>query len=79
MKGFKKEIFPTEYIQCSPNIIERYISFTIGNLRCIDSFQFMAESLDKLSSNLKRENFAHTAMQFPADKLHLVLRKGVFP
>ena len=75
MKGFQKEIFPTEYIQCIPNNMERYISFTIGNLRFIDSFQFMPESLGKLSSNLKRENFAHTAMQFPADKLHL-LRKG---
>ena len=79
MKGFKKEIFPNEYIQCILNNIEQYISFTIGNLRFIDSFQFIAESLDKLSSNLKRENFAHTAMQFPADKLHLLLRKEVFP
>ena len=79
MKGFKKEIFPNEYIQCIPNNMERYISFTIGNLRFIDSFQFMAESLDKLSSNLKKENFTHTAMQNPADKLHLLLRKGVFP
>ena len=39
----------------------------------------MAESLDKLSSNLKRENFAHMAMQFLADKLHFLLCKGVFP
>ena len=59
--------------------MELYFSFTIGNLRFIDSFQFMTESLDKLSSNLKRENFAQTAMQFPADKLHLLPRMGVFP
>ena len=77
IKGFK-EIFPNEYIQCIPNNMERYISSAIGNLRFIDSFQFMAESLGKLSSSLKRENFAHTAMQFSADNLHL-LRKGVFP
>ena len=78
MKGFKKEIFPDEYIQYIPNNMERYISFTISNLRFIDSFQFMAKSLDKLSSNLKRENFTHTAMQFPVDKLHLFLHEGVF-
>ena len=59
--------------------MERYISFTTGNWRFIDSFQFKAESLDKLSSNLKQENFAHKAMQFPTDKLHFLLRKGVFP
>ena len=79
MKGFKKEIFPDEHIQYFPNNMERNISFTIGNLRFIDSFQFMAESLSKLSSNLKRENNVHTAMQFSADKLLLLLRKGVFP
>ena len=38
----------------------------------------MTESLDKLSSNLKRDNFKHTALQFPVNKLHL-LRKEVFP
>ena len=58
--------------------MERYISFTISNLRFIDFFQFIAELLNKPSSNLKRENFAHMAMQFAADKLHL-LRKRVFP
>ena len=79
MKGFNKEIFPSENIQCIPTNMERYISFTIGNLRFIDSFQFMAESLDKLSSNLKRDNFKHTDLQFPVDKLHLLLCKGVFP
>ena len=79
MKGFKKEIFPNEYIQCIPNNMERYISFTIGNLRFIDYFQFMTESLNKLSSNLKRDSFKYTALQFPVDKLHLLLRKIVFP
>ena len=78
MIGFKKEIFPDEYIQCIPENMERYISFTTSNLRFIDSFQFMAESLDKLSSNLKRVNFTHTAMQYPAHKLHLLLHKGIF-
>ena len=42
MKGFKKEIFPTEYVQCIRNNMERYISFTIGNLKFIHSFYFMA-------------------------------------
>ena len=79
MKGFRKYIFPNQKIKCIPNNMERYLSFTIGNLRFIDSYQFMSESLEKLASNIKKEDFNHTALQTPADKLHLLLRKGVFP
>jgi hypothetical protein len=35
-------------ITCIPNNSEKYISFSIGQLRFLDSFQFMSSSLDKL-------------------------------
>ena len=37
------------------------MSFSIGkDLRFIDSFQFMSQSLDKLSSNLPNDRFIYT-------------------
>ena len=58
--------------------MERYLSFTIDNLRFIDSFQFMNASLDKLSSYLSPEDFVHTRLHTSADKVDLLTRKGVF-
>ena len=40
---------------CIPNNMEKYISFSLGNLRFIDSFQFMSSSLDGLVQNLKAD------------------------
>ena len=39
-------------VTCIPNNMEKYMSFTLGPLRFIDSYQFMAESLDVLSRDL---------------------------
>ena len=58
--------------------MERYLSFTIDNLRFIDLFQFVNASLDKLASNLHQEDFSHTRLHTPRDKLQLMIRKGVF-
>ena len=55
------------------------MSFSIENLRFIDSYQFMPNSLEKLAKNLRVEDFKHTASHSPQDKLHLLLRKSVFP
>ena len=38
MKGFRKCIFLVKKIKCIPNNMEKYLSFTIGNLRFIDSY-----------------------------------------
>ena len=35
-------------ITCIPNNAKKYISFSIGQLKFLDSFQFMASSLEKL-------------------------------
>ena len=42
------------------NNMERYTSFTINDVRFIDSCQFMLLSLDKLSSNLSKDQFRET-------------------
>ncbi|GBO02349.1 hypothetical protein AVEN_108875-1 [Araneus ventricosus] len=46
-------------------------------LRFVDSFQFMASSLESLAKNVKE--FRETAIYFPKEKLDLVTRKGVYP
>ena len=79
MKGLRKCIFPNKKIKCILNNMEKYLSFTVENLRFIDSYHFMSESLEKLASNMKKDDFIHTALQTATDKLHLLLRKGVFP
>ncbi len=78
LKCFKKHIFQKGNITCIPNNMERYLSFTIDNLRFIDSLQFMNESLEKLCNNLRSEDFVHTMRHSPINKYALLIRKGVF-
>ena len=67
-------------ITCIPNNTEKYISFGIGNLRFIDSAQFLSASLDKLVLNTNAESFKITAQYYrDAEKRKLLLRKGVYP
>ena len=60
--------------------MEKYISFSLGNLRFIDSFQFLLSSLDSLVSSNKPEDF-EIMKKFETDdeRRALVLRKGVYP
>ena len=60
---------------------EKYIGFNIGNhLTFIDSFAFMSQSLDRLSSNLSDDAFFHTREAFPnLEQFRLIKRKGVYP
>ena len=48
-------------------------------LRFIDSLIFMASSLDKLSSNLKIDQFVNLKKYYSGNQLSLLLRKGVYP
>ena len=65
-------------ITCIPNNAEKYISFGIGQLKFLDSFQFMASSLEKLVDATDKADFKITKSEF-GDKTPLIVRKGVYP
>ena len=48
-------------------------------LRFIDSFKFMASSLDSLSKNLDTDQHTHLQTHFQGRQLELLLTKGVYP
>ncbi|XP_060083028.1 uncharacterized protein LOC132562303 [Ylistrum balloti] len=48
-------------------------------LKFIDSFKFMASSLDKLSGNLDQDCFSNTSKYYNGKHLDLLMRKGVYP
>ena len=70
-------------IKAIPNSYEKFMSFSIGDLKFIDSFQFMSSSLEKLSENLydeqERYKHFHSVRQFFPDSMDLVCQKGFFP
>lgn len=63
--------------------MEKFIRFSkkVGKikLRFLDSFRFMPSSLMKLTENLRIEDLVETRKIVSADKIDLVLKKGVFP
>ena len=73
-------------IRVIPNTMEKYVSFQLGNLRFLDSLQFLGpgSSLDTLAKNLTE--FPHLNEQFnqvwsfgkPED-VHLLQQKGIYP
>ena len=59
---------------------EKYMSFRLGkHLHFIDSFQFMSQSLDKLSSNLPEDRFFYTGGEIDGHLLDLMKKKGIYP
>ena len=79
-------------INCIPNSEEKYISFSKSilpddvednyknriEIRYIDSFKFVASSIDSLSKNLSRDQFREMSNVFEKDT-DLLIRKGVYP
>ena len=63
--------------------MEKYISFSLDNLRFIDSVQCLNESLDTLVYNLAKQGgsrFQNLSKHFPREEERdLLLRKGVYP
>ena len=49
-------LYPDREFSIIPNSFEKFMSFKFGSLKFIDSFQFMASSLEKLVENLYDEN-----------------------
>ena len=75
--------YKTARPRCIANNMEKYISFSIGNLSFIDSMQFMNTSLEKLVKNLSQEGLPkfRTLSRHYADEeeLRLLTQKGVYP
>ena len=71
----------TKSINVIPNNFERYVSFSIGHLKFLDSMQFVSCSLATLAGNLKKgTDFTHLRRTFPvAAEAELLMRKGVYP
>ena len=65
-------------LTCIANNAEKYISFSISQLKFLDSFQFMASSLEKLVDVTDKSNFKITKQKF-GDKTDVILGKGVYP
>ena len=67
-------------INTIPNNMEKYMAFILGNhLTFIDSFQFMSSSLDKLVSNLPKDDLIYTSKALKGKRLDLMSQKGVYP
>ena len=45
----------------------------------LDSFQFMASSLERLADDLPADKFNYTSQAFKGEKLALMKKKGVYP
>ena len=48
-------------------------------IRFIDSFKFMAASLDSLVNNLPKDDFINLGSYYSGDKFYLLTKKGVYP
>ena len=67
-------------MSCIPNNTEKYISFSLGQLRFIDSSQFLLASLDKLVAANPPGALQITAQHEPnRERRELLMRKGVCP
>ena len=65
-------------IKCIPTNTEKYISFSLGNLRFIDSLNFMQSSLDKLVKSTDRFSVMQKIVP-EENKRRLLQQKGIYP
>ena len=71
--------FKEKKIECIANNMQKFISFSLGDLQFIDSLQFLPSSLEKLVSGLDLNNFNIMKEYFNDEELNLLARKGVYP
>ena len=65
-------------VSCIPNNMERYISFSLGQLRFTDSAKFLLASLDKLVAANPPKAFQITAQHEPnRERRELLMKKDV--
>ena len=81
LKHLTPEFIDTSNVSVIPSNSEQYISIQIGNIRILDSFQFLSSSLDSLVNTLRKDGarkFQHINQHFTEDEREFVLRKGVY-
>ncbi|KAL9957899.1 hypothetical protein ACROYT_G034854 [Oculina patagonica] len=66
-------------VKCVANNMEKYITFSLGGLRFIDTFNFLPQSLDSLVEGMPKEELELTKADFEKEKFELLTKKGVFP
>ncbi|XP_075214869.1 uncharacterized protein LOC142320765 [Lycorma delicatula] len=76
--------YDEKQITVIPNSTEKYISFSKRindriSVRFIDTYRFMASSLDYLVKTIPTDKFNHTKRFFNESDMPLVTRKGVYP
>src|SRR5206468_10648218 len=84
---YMEKSFACENIHVIASNSEKFTSFQVGQLRFLDSLQFLNASLDALVSNLKRDlekegvnRFTHTRRHYPDEgSFSRVTCKGVYP
>lgn len=91
LSSINQEIIQHSDINVIPNSSEKYISFSYRKprnkdsklsykIRFLDSFSFMASSLDSLSKNLTEDQFKITKQFYQNDEnFKLMKRKGIHP
>ena len=72
--SFSKDIVVGEYTNKNGKVVD-----VKQQLRFIDSFKFMASSLDKLVENLDKNCCVNTGKFYKGKQLSLLMRKGVYP
>ena len=72
--SFSKEIVVDTYLNKKKE--EKEVKH---ELRFIDSLKFMPSSLDKLTSNLEKDQFTNLNSMYKGEQLELLKRKGVYP
>ena len=65
-------------IKCIPTNTEKYISFSLGNLRFDDSVNFLTSSLDKLVKGSDEFPIMYSIVA-EENKRRLLLKKGIYP
>ena len=72
--SFSKDIVVGEYTNKNGKVVD-----VKQQLRFVDSFKFMASSLDKLVENLDKNCCVNTGKFYKGKQLSLLMRKGVYP
>lgn len=55
-------------ITCTPNNTEKFATFSLGQFKFLDSFQFMPSSLEKLVKATGKDKFKITRKAFDVDE-----------